>query len=120
MYAWRNIFNLYMDAQIFRGKVESDRSIRSVQKSKDQMEWFTTQLKNKNILSQLKSKASKDTFEQFIALNMELITMKHYQLLNQTAVTKILKKHDKRSGLRWSFLFFLFSSESSIILCKTV
>ena len=92
-----------MDAQIFRGKVESDRSIRSVQKSKDQMEWFTTQLKNKSILSQLKSKASKDTFEQFIALNMELITMKHYQLLNQTAVTKILKKHDKRSGLRLGF-----------------
>ncbi|KAI7851059.1 SPX domain-containing protein [Circinella umbellata] len=127
MYAWRNIFNLYMDAQIFRGKVESDRSIRSVQKSKDQMEWFTAQLKNKNILSQLKSKASKDTFEQFIALNTELITMKHYQILNQTAVTKILKKHDKRSGLSASSSFptviqnsHFFNAKLADILCASL
>ncbi|KAI9493247.1 SPX domain-containing protein [Zychaea mexicana] len=127
MYAWRAIFNLYMDAQVFRGKVEKDRSIRSVQKSKDQMEWFTEQLKTQNILSQLKSKASKDTFEQFIALNTELITMKHYQLLNQTAVTKILKKHDKRSGLTASSSFpmviqnsHFFNVKLADILCASL
>lgn len=100
MYAWRAIFSLYMDAQIFKGRVESDRSIHSVHKSKAQMEWFTQQLGELNLLRKFKSKASRESFEQFIALNTELITMKHYQLLNQTAVTKILKKHDKRSGLK--------------------
>ncbi|KAI8140701.1 SPX domain-containing protein [Fennellomyces sp. T-0311] len=118
MYAWRAIFNLYMDAQIFRGKVESDRTIRSVKKSKEQLEWFTTQLKDQNVLARLKSKASKDSFEQFIALNTELITMKHYQLLNQTAVTKILKKHDKRSGLTASTSFPTFIQDSHFFNVK--
>lgn len=89
-----------MDAQIFRGRIESDRTIRSVSKSKAQLQWFTQQLEKKNLLARFKTKSSKQAFEQFIALNTELITMKHYQLLNQTAVTKILKKHDKRSGLK--------------------
>ncbi|KAJ8652182.1 hypothetical protein O0I10_012193 [Lichtheimia ornata] len=127
MYAWRAIFSLYMDAQIFKGRVESDRSIHSAHKSKAQMEWFTQQLGELNLLRKFKSKASRESFEQFIALNTELITMKHYQLLNQTAVTKILKKHDKRSGLNASTSFPNFIQQSRFfntkladILCASI
>lgn len=106
-----------MDAQIFQGQLEADRSMRSVQKAKAQMEWFSEQVEQLNLVhlpedlmlwllnlaffqvSKLKGQASKGAFKQFIALNAELITIKHYQVLNQTAMTKILKKHDKRSGL---------------------
>ncbi|OAD73798.1 hypothetical protein PHYBLDRAFT_145270 [Phycomyces blakesleeanus NRRL 1555(-)] len=99
MYTWRAIFNIYMDAQIFKGKIESDRTMRSVQKSKQQMTWFMNQIESKRLATKLKSKSSKIAFEQFIGVNTALITMKHYQALNHTAMTKILKKHDKRSGL---------------------
>ncbi|CAO3610455.1 unnamed protein product [Cunninghamella blakesleeana] len=105
MFIWRQIFGHYMDAQIFQGKIETDRSMHSVQKAKQQMSWFASQLYKDNLISKLKNAASKSAFQQFMALNTELITMKHYQALNQTAMTKILKKHDKRSGLTASSSF---------------
>lgn len=45
------------------------------------------------------SKESKYVYEQFLALNAELINIKQFQAMNQLAMVKILKKHDKRSGL---------------------
>ncbi|CAO3684155.1 unnamed protein product [Rhizopus stolonifer] len=76
MYVWRKIFSIYMDACIFSGTVEVSRR---------QMQWFLTQCKG------VVKKSSKRAFEQFVALNTELITIQHYQLLNQTAMRKILK-----------------------------
>lgn len=97
MYSWRKIFSIYMDACIFQTS--------NVDKSKKQMQWFLNQLDQCNQLKRLKNKESKCAFEQFIALNTELITINHYQLLNQTAMRKILKKHDKHSGLSASDAF---------------
>ncbi|ORX55743.1 hypothetical protein DM01DRAFT_258652 [Hesseltinella vesiculosa] len=105
MYTWRQIFSLYMDAQIFEGRIETDRSIHSIQKAKQQMAWFTSRLMQENLVKKLKNKVSQNALKQFMALNTELITIKHYQALNQTAMTKILKKHDKRSGLTASSRF---------------
>ncbi|ORY99328.1 SPX domain-domain-containing protein [Syncephalastrum racemosum] len=127
MYAWRSIFSLYMDAQIFRGKAERDRTMRSVEQSRSQLAWFSQQLSQQKLLNKFKTKASRDAFRQFQALNTELLTLKHYQLLNQTAVTKILKKHDKRSGLTASKSFPTFLRTSKLgdirladILCASV
>ncbi|KAI9470040.1 MAG: SPX domain-containing protein [Benjaminiella poitrasii] len=91
MYAWRKIFATYMEARIFQGT--------SIEKAKEQMTWFVQQLQRTEMVKRMKSKESKIALEQFLSLNTELITMKHYQTLNQTAIRKILKKHDKRSGL---------------------
>ncbi|KAG1141971.1 hypothetical protein G6F37_006146 [Rhizopus arrhizus] len=98
MYHWRKIFAVYMDSCIFQNTTNVD-------KSKRQMQWFLDELNKTNQLKRLKSKESKRCFEQFIALNTQLITVKHYQLLNQTAMRKILKKHDKQSGLSASHVF---------------
>ncbi|CAO3593225.1 unnamed protein product [Absidia cylindrospora] len=113
MYVWRKIFSIYMDAQIFEGRLEADRSMHSVQKAKEQMSWFASQIQQENLVSKLKNRTSKSALQQFMALNTELITMKHYQVLNQTAMIKILKKHDKRSGLNASTSFpdFVGSNE---------
>lgn len=127
MYNWRKIFSIYMDAQIFQGNAESDRTFRSVERAKKQMTWFVEQLGKAHLLNKLKSKESKSAFEQFIALNTELITMKHYQMLNETAMRKILKKHDKRSGLTASQSFpeivstdSLFSPKLATMLYATI
>lgn len=45
------------------------------------------------------SRESRRAYEQFLALNAELINIKQFQAMNQLAMVKILKKHDKRSGL---------------------
>ncbi|KAI8887421.1 hypothetical protein K501DRAFT_321442 [Backusella circina FSU 941] len=106
MYYWRKIFSIYMDAQIFQGNAETDRSFRSVQRAKRQLTWFLDELKKEDALSKLyKNKESKQTFLRFIELNSEIIKIKHYQKLNQMAMIKILKKHDKRSGLNASQSF---------------
>lgn len=94
-----------MDAQIFRGNSEQDRHFRSVERAKKQIAWFLTALNKENVLCKLKTKESKHLFENFMALNTEIITIKHYQVLNETAMRKILKKHDKRSGLTASQSF---------------
>ncbi|KAF7732129.1 hypothetical protein EC973_006384 [Apophysomyces ossiformis] len=127
MYTWRQIFSLYMDAQVFQGQLESDRTMRSVQKAKEQMEWFSAQLERLNLASKLKSQASKAAFKRFLTLNTELITIKHYQVLNQTAMRKILKKHDKRSGLTASRSFprfvgadQFFSPKLATMLCASI
>lgn len=127
MYNWRRIFSIYMEAQIFRGTTESDKTFRTVERAKKQMTWFVEQLDKSNLLSKLKSRESKAAFQQFIALNTELITIKHYQLLNETAMRKILKKHDKRSGLTASLNFpkivsttDLFSPQLASMLYSTI
>lgn len=116
-----------MDAQIFQGRAETDRSFRTVERAREQLEWFIQQLDQTHILDKLKTKESKFAFKQFMALNNELITIKHYQMLNQTAMRKILKKHDKRSGLTASQSFpeivctqHLFSPELAHILYSTI
>jgi SPX domain protein involved in polyphosphate accumulation len=127
MYSWRKIFAIYMDAQIFQGNSEQDRNFRSVERAKKQMQWFLNALNKENMLSKLKNKESKLAFENFVALNTEIITIKHYQVLNETAMRKILKKHDKRSGLTASQSFpdviapqHLFSPKLANLLYATI
>jgi hypothetical protein len=44
-----------MDAQIFQGNAETDRSFRSVEKAKTQMMWFLDQLKAEGMVSNYKA-----------------------------------------------------------------
>lgn len=121
MYNWRKIFSIYLDACIFQ------TSNTTIEKSKKQLQWFLSELDKTDQLRKLKNKESKLAFEQFMALNTELITMKHYQMLNQTAMRKILKKHDKQSGLTASSAFHqviptehLFSPKLARMLYATI
>lgn len=50
MYAWRELFRIYMDAQVFQGAHEMDRALRTSQKSRKQMEWFTSELARTNLV----------------------------------------------------------------------
>lgn len=40
-----------MDAEVFQGTHELDRSLRSAEKSRQQMEWFTSELRRLNLVS---------------------------------------------------------------------
>lgn len=45
-------------------------------------------------------KKSREVLKHFVQLNNELVNFKWFHALNHTAMIKILKKHDKRSGLK--------------------
>jgi SPX domain protein involved in polyphosphate accumulation len=47
----------------------------------------------------MNTKTSKSALKAFLELNASLMVFNQFYTANQTAVTKILKKHDKRSGL---------------------
>ncbi|KAF9942903.1 hypothetical protein BGZ67_009361 [Mortierella alpina] len=99
MYTWREILKLYLDAQVFVGDQETDRSTRSSEKAQKQLQWFLMEMERSKLVSKFKQSKSKIAFNQFFQLNSELITMKQFKELNQMAMTKILKKHDKRTNL---------------------
>ncbi|KAH8555246.1 SPX domain-containing protein [Umbelopsis sp. PMI_123] len=94
-----------LNTLVFQGNHELDRSVRSAEKSRRQMEWFTAQLLRLNLVPKIRSKESKQAYEQFLMLNAELINIRQFQAMNQLAMVKILKKHDKRSGLNASSTF---------------
>lgn len=99
MYTWREILKTYLDAQVFVGDQESDRSTRSSDKAQKQLQWFLKEMERSKLTHKFKQAKSKVAFNTFFQLNSELITMKQFKELNQMAMTKILKKHDKRTNL---------------------
>ncbi|KAF9925279.1 hypothetical protein BGZ65_007862 [Modicella reniformis] len=105
MYTWREILKFYLDAQVFVGDQEADRSTRSSEKAQKQLDWFMDQLNHSKLTHKFKQSKSKMAFKAFFQLNSELVIMKQFRELNQMAMTKILKKHDKRTNLTASFDF---------------
>ncbi|KAG0201444.1 hypothetical protein BGX28_005725 [Mortierella sp. GBA30] len=99
MYTWREILKMYLDAQVFIGDQETDRSTRSSEKAQKQLQWFLAEMERSKLVHKFKQSKSKIAFNKFFQLNSELITMKQFKELNQMAMTKILKKHDKRTNL---------------------
>ncbi|KAF9133960.1 hypothetical protein BGX30_012095 [Mortierella sp. GBA39] len=105
MYTWREILKIYLDAQVFVGDQETDRSTRSSEKAQTQLQWFLKEMDRSKLTQKFKQSKSKIAFNTFFQLNSELITMKQFKELNQMAMTKILKKHDKRTNLSASLGF---------------
>ncbi|KAG0243468.1 SPX domain-containing protein [Mortierella sp. GBAus27b] len=99
MYTWREILKMYLDAQVFVGDQESDRSTRSSEKARKQLNWFLTELDRSKLVHKFKQNKSRQAFGAFSQLNRDLIIMKQFKELNQMAMFKILKKHDKRTNL---------------------
>jgi E3 ubiquitin-protein ligase BAH len=52
-------------------------------------------------LKKMHTNNSKAALKAFLKLNSSLLVFNQFYTVNQTAVTKILKKHDKRSGLTY-------------------
>ncbi|KAF4967092.1 hypothetical protein FSARC_5313 [Fusarium sarcochroum] len=96
---WRQIFELYLDAEIFFATHEQDHGDRSSQVALRQLQWFQDQVANQNLVKDFKLPESKAAFTRFINLNASLLKNMQFQELNKTAVAKILKKFDKRTAL---------------------
>ncbi|KAI0198680.1 RING-14 protein [Astrocystis sublimbata] len=102
---WRQIFELYLDARVFFSSRESDHGARSTAQAVDQLQWFQAQVVQRKLLPKLKLSASHTAFDNFVNINTALLSMVKFQEINRTAVTKILKKFDKRTSLGVSTTF---------------
>ncbi|SPJ78980.1 uncharacterized protein FTOL_07371 [Fusarium torulosum] len=96
---WRQIFELYLDAEVFFATHEQDHGERTSQMALRQLQWFQDQVAKQNLVQDFKLPESKTAFTRFLNLNASLLKNMQFQELNRTAVAKILKKFDKRTAL---------------------
>ncbi|KAM0752278.1 hypothetical protein T439DRAFT_347178 [Meredithblackwellia eburnea MCA 4105] len=113
LYVWREIFSLWVEAQIFESEREKDRGERSVEDAEAKLDWFVNQVAKRKLGKQMKHKDSRIALDKFIGLNVQLLDMKRFQLANEEAARKILKKHDKRTALTASLGFPKFIAAAS-------
>ncbi|KAI9788648.1 MAG: hypothetical protein M1816_006794 [Peltula sp. TS41687] len=96
---WREIFELYIQANIFFSTSEQDHGIRSAAAATKQLQWFSDEATKDPAGNHFKSPDSHIVLDQFMRLNVRLIRNLKFQEINQTAMLKILKKFDKRTAL---------------------
>ncbi|KAI0157031.1 SPX domain-containing protein [Hypoxylon sp. FL1284] len=97
--AWRNIFELYLDARVFFSTRESDHGARTSAQAVEQLRWFQDQALSKKLVHGLKLDKSRQAYSRFLNVNALLLQILKFQEINNLAITKILKKFDKRTAL---------------------
>ncbi|KAK4687106.1 E3 ubiquitin-protein ligase BAH, partial [Tremellales sp. Uapishka_1] len=117
LYAWRTIFTLWIEAQIFESSSERDRGERTIEAAEGRLQVFANEVVKRGLGDRrtIKGKKSREAWEEFLRLNVLLLDLKRFQLANINAARKILKKHDKRTALTASsgFPSFVRSTLSS-------
>ncbi|KAK3384738.1 SPX domain-containing protein [Podospora didyma] len=99
LYRWREIFELYLAAQVFFSTVEVAGGSRTSEKAQQQLVWFQEEVGKRQLLRKFKLEASAVAYARFLDLNAMLLQNLQFQELNQMAVTKIIKKFDKQTSL---------------------
>ncbi|EKD15119.1 ring-14 protein [Drepanopeziza brunnea f. sp. 'multigermtubi' MB_m1] len=100
LYRWRELFELYLRANIFFSTNETDSGVRDYAKAKEQLQWFQTELGKRGIEAKFKLGESRLSLARFVKINMNLLLNLNFQEYNQNAIRKILKS--KPPG-RWVF-----------------
>jgi len=106
-YRWRELLALYCDSSIWKYKGKD----RTPDEVIEQLKIF--EIKVNNIHRKFKTKKSQKLLKEFIQLNYDIVAIKRFYDLNQTAVYKILKKHDKRTHLLASEGFPQFARDET-------
>ncbi|KAG6837021.1 hypothetical protein H0H93_016228 [Arthromyces matolae] len=119
LYAWREIFQLYVEAEVFESVHELDRGERSVDESETRLKHFADRVTVRGLGDGRKlTKSSREALETFLELNIFILNIKkasffphsvpirspskaapQFQFANAEATRKILKKHTKRTSL---------------------
>ncbi|KAI9310162.1 SPX domain-containing protein [Dichotomocladium elegans] len=115
MYTWREILKVYMDASVFE-ITKTEYNAQSFERSKQHLTWFKDELQRIGLARKLGSKRSRQVLKRFIDLNAQLVDFKWLYALNHMAIVKILKKHDKRSGLTAKTEFPAFAKANAVIV----
>lgn len=123
LYAWRDIFRLYMEAQVFFSTDELHSGERTSAVAQQQLVKFQNAL-SKDSRCKKMGKDGRAALESFMSLNYILLQNLKFQEINRIALRKILKKFDKRTALRAypaiPLLESLLARNVSKVLCQTI
>ncbi|KAH0845473.1 putative RING finger protein [Fonsecaea pedrosoi] len=98
--AWRRIFELYTDAEVFLSSHEADAGARDATHAQNQFQVFNDSLAahQKKTVVKLGQEANV-ALSRFLQINVNLLRLIRFQEINRTALNKIMKKFDKRTAL---------------------
>ncbi|CAE7230668.1 unnamed protein product [Rhizoctonia solani] len=107
LYAWREIFQLWVECQIYQGgatereRASGEGRIRDVAEAEKRLGMFASEIVKRGLGDRrtLKSAKSRDALQTFLNLNVHILDLKKFELANAEAARKILKKHEKRTAL---------------------
>ncbi|KAK3941152.1 SPX domain-containing protein [Diplogelasinospora grovesii] len=105
LYRWREIFEIYLAAQIFFSTTEVNSGARCSEKARKQLVWFQDEVNKRELPHKFKLESSAAAYSRFMALNATLLQNLQFQELNQTAIVKIIKKFDKQTSLGVKSIF---------------
>lgn len=91
LYRWREIFELYLAAQVFFSTNEAAGGVRNSEKARKQLVWFQNEVNKRQLSYKFKLESSAAAYNRFLELNVTLLQNVQFQELNQTAVVKIIK-----------------------------
>lgn len=105
MYSWREIFSIWIEAEIFESSRERDRGERPLSEATKRLHWFVDEVGRRKLARKFKLAESRVALQQFLDLNESLLSLRRFIEANEEAARKILKKHDKRTALSASTEF---------------
>lgn len=82
LHAWRQIFQMWVDAQIFESSVERDRGERSVEETENRLTEFANKVVQHGLGDSrtLRRKESRNALERFLQMNVFLLDLKKVRL----------------------------------------
>ncbi|KAK5126433.1 hypothetical protein LTR85_010669 [Meristemomyces frigidus] len=99
LYFWREMFRLYLENPIFYSNTEQNAGALTFSEAKSRLHAFDQQLRSTGLLAKMKTPAAKQAAKQFLDLNVDILKIIRFQEMNARAMSKILKKFDKRTHL---------------------
>lgn len=97
--AWRKLFELYTDSEIFSSSHEADAGARDVAHAQKQLTAFQKAVADQRLKRKLSTKEANEAMDCFLKINVDLLRLMRFQEVNRIALTKIMKKFDKRTAL---------------------
>ncbi|KAK2871800.1 hypothetical protein FQN49_002808 [Arthroderma sp. PD_2] len=123
IYAWREVFRIYMEMQVFFSMGEVDSGERSAEVARQRLDSFQTQLVKGHHAKKL-GRSGRRALETFMHINLTVLQNLKFQEINGMALNKILKKFDKQTALHARSVFTHtgpFSAQSlSKSVCQTI
>lgn len=99
LYVWREIFQKYIEAEIFFSTIERNAGKIDNNISKERFFKFINLINTSGILNKFKRQSSIIAFDEFKRINFEMLKFSNYEKFNSLAIRKILKKFDKQTQL---------------------
>ncbi|EJD34798.1 hypothetical protein AURDEDRAFT_188931 [Auricularia subglabra TFB-10046 SS5] len=90
LYAWRELFALWVQAEVFENTSERARGERPLAEAEDRLGDFARAVARQGLRAAV---------EKFLELNLVVLNLKKFEKANADAARKILKKHAKRTAL---------------------